>query len=71
LKLRAHIGAELPGKVISFYIMPLDPGTARGLRGTFRSSKGGTMDPKLVKQFFIFLVLLFGWTVIILLIGPK
>jgi hypothetical protein len=29
------------------------------------------MDPKLVKQFFIFLVLLFGWTVIVLLIGPK
>ena len=29
------------------------------------------MDPKLVKQFFIFLVLLFGLTVIILLIGPK
>ena len=29
------------------------------------------MDPKLVKQFFVFLVLLFGWTVIILLIGPK
>jgi len=29
------------------------------------------MDSKLVKQFFIFLVLLFGWTVIILLIGPK
>lgn len=29
------------------------------------------MDPKLVKQFFIFLVLLFGWTVVVLLIGPK
>jgi len=29
------------------------------------------MDPKLVKQFFIFLVLLFGWTAVILLIGPK
>jgi hypothetical protein len=29
------------------------------------------MDPKLVKQFLIFLVFLFGWTVIILLIGPK
>jgi len=29
------------------------------------------MDPKLVKQFFVFLVLLFGWTVIVLLIGPK
>lgn len=34
-------------------------------------SKGGHMDPKLVKEFFIFLVLLFGWTVVILLIGPK
>ncbi len=32
---------------------------------------GGHMDPKLVRQFFIFLVLLFGWTVIILLFGPK
>jgi len=29
------------------------------------------MDPKLVKQFFIFLVLLFGWTIVILLVGPK
>ena len=29
------------------------------------------MDSKLVKQFLVFLVLLFGWTVIILLIGPK
>jgi hypothetical protein len=29
------------------------------------------MDPKLVKQFIIFLVILFGWTVVILLAGPK
>jgi len=29
------------------------------------------MDPKLVKQFIIFLIILFGWTVIILLAGPK
>ena len=35
------------------------------------SSKGDHMDSKLVKQFLVFLVLLFGWTVIILLIGPK
>lgn len=29
------------------------------------------MDRKLVRQFIIFLVLLFGWTIVSLLIGPK
>jgi len=29
------------------------------------------MDPKLVKEFIFFLILLFGWTVVILLVGPK
>jgi hypothetical protein len=29
------------------------------------------MDPKLVKQFIIFLVILFGWTIAVLLIGCK
>jgi hypothetical protein len=29
------------------------------------------MDPKLVRQFIIFLVILFGWTAVILLVGPK
>jgi hypothetical protein len=29
------------------------------------------MDPKLVKQFVIFLVILFGWTIATLLIGYK
>jgi hypothetical protein len=29
------------------------------------------MDSKLVKQFILFLVILFGWTVIVLLAGPK
>jgi hypothetical protein len=29
------------------------------------------MDRKLVKQFILFLVILFGWTVIVLLAGPK
>jgi len=29
------------------------------------------MDPKLVRQFIFFLVILFGWTVVILLAGPK
>jgi hypothetical protein len=29
------------------------------------------MDPKLVKQFIFFLVILFGWTVVALLLGPK
>jgi hypothetical protein len=33
--------------------------------------KGGLMDPKLVKQFIIFLVILFGWTAVALLIGWK
>lgn len=29
------------------------------------------MEPKLVKQFFLFLTLLLAWTVIALLIGAK
>jgi hypothetical protein len=29
------------------------------------------MDPKLVKQFIAFLVILFGWTIVVLLIGFK
>ncbi len=29
------------------------------------------MDPKLVRQFMLFLVILFGWTVVVLLVGPK
>jgi phage shock protein PspC (stress-responsive transcriptional regulator) len=29
------------------------------------------MDPKLVRQFIIFLVILFGWTIVVLLIGCK
>jgi hypothetical protein len=33
--------------------------------------KGGLMDPKLVRQFVIFLVILFGWTVVALLFGFK
>jgi hypothetical protein len=33
--------------------------------------KGGLMDPKLVKQFIAFLVILFGWTIVVLLIGFK
>jgi len=34
-------------------------------------TQGGLMDPKLVKQFIIFLVILFGWTIVALLIGYK
>jgi len=29
------------------------------------------MDPKLVRQFITFMVLLFGWTILILLAGLK
>ena len=29
------------------------------------------MDPKLVRQFIIFLIILFGWTIVILIAGPK
>jgi len=29
------------------------------------------MDSKLIRQFIIFLVILFGWTIAILLAGPK
>ena|GEM_PF-483122 len=34
-------------------------------------SKGAAMDPKWVRQFITFMVLLFGWTILILLAGPK
>jgi len=39
--------------------------------GLIRENGEGPMDPKLVRQFIIFLVLLFGWTIVILLAGPK
>ena len=29
------------------------------------------MDPKLVRQFIIFLIILFGWTIAALLIGYR
>jgi len=29
------------------------------------------MEPKLVRQFILFLVILFGWTAFILLVTPK
>jgi hypothetical protein len=29
------------------------------------------MDPKLVKQFYFFIIVLFVWTAVILAIGPK
>ncbi len=29
------------------------------------------MDPKLVRQFILFLVILFGWTIVALLLGFK
>ena len=29
------------------------------------------MESKLIKQFVLFLVILFGWTIVILLAGPK
>ena len=35
------------------------------------SEKGGLMDPKLVRQFIIFLIILFGWTIVVLLVGCK
>ena len=38
---------------------------------TYPRWEGDRMDPKLVKQFIYFLVILFGWTVVILLAGPK
>lgn len=33
--------------------------------------EGVHMDPKLIRQFIVFIVLLFGWTILILLVGPK
>jgi len=33
--------------------------------------KGALMDPKLVRQFITVMVLLFGWTILILLAGLK
>jgi len=29
------------------------------------------MESKLIKQFILFLIILFGWTIVILLAGPK
>jgi len=29
------------------------------------------MEPKLIRQFILFLVILFGWTTFILLVTPK
>lgn len=29
------------------------------------------MDPKLIKQFISFLVILFVWTIVLLVVGPK
>jgi len=29
------------------------------------------MESRLVRQFILFLVLLFGWTILVLLVGPK
>ncbi len=29
------------------------------------------MESKLIKQLVIFLIILFGWTIVILLAGPK
>jgi hypothetical protein len=29
------------------------------------------MESKLMKQFILFLIILFGWTILILLVGPK
>jgi hypothetical protein len=29
------------------------------------------MDPKLIKQFISFLVILFAWTIVLLIVGPK
>ena len=55
-------------KVIFLYILFLirNSNHLRLLR-----KKGGPMDPKLVRQFIIFLVILFGWTAVALLIGWK
>jgi hypothetical protein len=38
---------------------------------SFKRKKGELMDPKLVRQFIIFLVILFGWTIAVLIAGPK
>ncbi len=40
MKLPGH-RPGLPGKVISFHIVPLDPAYKAGLRGTFRSNDRG------------------------------
>jgi hypothetical protein len=29
------------------------------------------MESKLIRQFILFLIILFGWTIVILLAGPK
>jgi hypothetical protein len=51
------------------YIYQLDLNTTGAIFSL--SEKGGFMDPKLVKQFISFLILLFAWTIVILIAGPK
>ena len=52
--------------------MLISPCKEKGhLSFTWPSLKGETMESKLVKQFVFFLVILFAWTIVILLAGPK
>lgn len=37
----------------------------------FAAGKGALMDSKLVRELIVFLFLLFGWTIVILAVGPK
>jgi len=51
LKLPAH-RAGLPGKVISFYIVPLDPAHSAGLAGHVPVIKGRSYGPQISKAVF-------------------
>ena len=68
---------NLPQILIQKIAMPGVPGKGNNLAESEFGSvlslrkQGGLMDPKLVKQFILFLVILFGWTIVVLLAGPK
>jgi hypothetical protein len=47
VKLRALKGAELPGKVLSFYIVPLDPAIEGGVKGNLPAKT----DPVMISTF--------------------
>ena len=75
---RAQIFLEILSRIVIFLYRVIlsinyfeEKGNSPQTIATNPRREGDRMDPKLVKQFIYFLVILFGWTVVILLVGPK